>query len=94
MRQIKQCIRWSVFVTILFTMVACNEENYVIIPETSERTLFLYYPWSSDLTQYFMHNISEMESVLKTTDMKGQRVIVFMSTTATNASLFELKNDC
>ena len=93
MRQIKQCVRWSVFVTIFFTMVACNEEKYTIIPETSERTLFLYYPWSSDLTQYFMHNISEMESVLKTTDMKGQRVLVFMSTTATDASLFELKND-
>lgn len=91
MRQIKQGVRLSILVTVLFTMVACNEEKITIIPETSERTLFLYYPWSSDLTQYFTHNISDMESVLKKTDMKGQKVIVFISTTATEASLFELK---
>jgi len=79
--------------TVLFIVMACQDEKLTINPTTSERTLFLYYPWSSDLTQYFTHNISDLESSLKTTDMTEQKVIVFMCTSATEASLFELQRN-
>lgn len=49
-------------------------------------------PWSSNLTGYFYQNIRDMESCIEEMGgLSNERVIVFISTTSTEASLFEIK---
>lgn len=87
------------------SMVSCEHEDIVtntpdekeqekksdpIIPSDTEQTIFMYYPWSNNLTEYFKLNIADMESVIRKNVLTKERVIVFLSTTATNATLFEL----
>ncbi|MDE5876820.1 MAG: hypothetical protein K2H47_04915 [Muribaculaceae bacterium] len=76
---------------LLFT--ACSESDTPLSEEVgNEKTLLMYMPWSSNLTGYFYQNIKDMESCIE--EMGGldnERVIVFISTTSTEASLFEIK---
>lgn len=49
-------------------------------------------PWSTNLTSYFYQNIRDLESCIESMDgLHNQKVIVFISKTATEASLFEIK---
>lgn len=89
-----------------FSMTSCEKENLTSTPLPTEpeevsdgepikrahndQTIFMYFPWSSDLTSYFYQNISDIEKVIMQSDMKDERVIVFISTSPTKASLLEL----
>lgn len=67
------------------------DEPTPVISGPVEHTLFMYLPWSSDLTVFFQQNILDMEqSIVKQGGLKDQRVIVFMSTSATEAKMFEI----
>lgn len=58
----------------------------------NEKTLLMYLPWSSNLTTYFYQNISDMEAcIAEMGGLTDERVMVFMSESATEASLFEIK---
>ena len=58
----------------------------------NEKTLLIYMPWSSNLTGYFYQNIKDMESCIEEMGgLSNERVIVFISKTSTEASLFEIK---
>ena len=50
----------------------------------------MYLPWSDNLTSNFYQNISDLESVVEKNILKDERIIIFMCTTATKATLFEL----
>lgn len=57
----------------------------------NEKTLFMYLPWSSNLTGYFYQNIADMESCIEELGgLSDERVVVFISTSSTEASLFEI----
>lgn len=77
----------------LLLLPSCNQSNEPIPEEViNEKTLLMYMPWSSNLTSYFYQNIKDMESCIE--EMGGlhnERVIVFISKTSTEASLFEIK---
>ena len=67
---------------------SCSDE-----PEqdtTVERTLFVYLPWTSNLTDYLSNNIKEIESVIAQNGLGSQRVLVYFATSATESSLFEI----
>lgn len=79
----------SMIIIFTFGMCACEEKDTPSFL-TAEQTVFMYFPWSSDLTDYFYQNISDMESAIKKNVPQKERILVFMSTTPTKASLFEL----
>ena len=86
--------KYLIFLIIPFLfLTACIESDEPIPEETrNEKTLIIYMPWSSNLTSYFFQNIKDMESCIE--EMGGlhnERVIVFISKTSTEASLFEIK---
>ncbi len=71
-----------------FGMTSCEKEEPVPVP--TEQTVFMYLPWSDNLTSNFYQNISDLESVVEKNILKDERIIIFMCTTATKATLFEL----
>ena len=60
-------------------------------PGETEQTVFVYMPWSSNLTSYFQINISDFEKALLKNPPTSERVVVFFATSPSDATLFELK---
>lgn len=50
----------------------------------------MYLPWSTNLTEYFYNNISDMEKAISRRGLHNERVIVFLSTSASEAEMFEI----
>lgn len=72
----------------LSCLTSCQKEE---IPSAdNERTLFMYLPWSTNLTSYFYQNIADMEEAIARRGLDRERVLVFLSTSATEAELFEI----
>lgn len=69
---------------------SCEEDE---LPDRVEQTVFMYLPWSTNLKSYFETNISDFESVVKQGILKNEKIVVFLSTSPTQAELFELKYD-
>ncbi len=59
--------------------------------EMPQKTLFFFYPWSTNLTHYFENNIANFERALTASDLKKNRVVVFISQSSTEACLYEIK---
>lgn len=77
---------WAVLSFFLFS---CEKDEPDIVT-TSRKTLFMYLPWSSNLTTNFYTNISDMEECIKKRGLKDEKVVVFMSSSSTEASMFEI----
>lgn len=58
--------------------------------EANRKTLFMYLPWSSNLTNYFYNNISDLEKCITKIGLNNEKVIVFISTGSTEAMMFEI----
>ena len=72
----------------LSCLTSCQKEE---IPSAdNERTLFMYLPWSTNLTNYFYQNIDDMEDAISRRGLDKERVLVFLSTSSTEAELFEI----
>lgn len=79
-------------IPLLFLTSCSNSDEPTPAEVRNEKTLLMYLPWSSNLTGYFYQNINDMEACIE--DMGGlsdERVLVFISTTSQEASLFEIK---
>lgn len=75
-------------VIVLSCLTSCRKEE---IPSAdNERTLFMYLPWSTNLTSYFYQNIDDMEDAIFRRGLDKERVLVFLSTSSTEAELFEI----
>lgn len=66
------------------------ERSDPIIRPNNEQTVFMYLPWSTNLTSNFKQNINDLRKVVAKNVLKNERIIVFMCTKATEAFLFEL----
>lgn len=80
------------FIPFLF-LASCSQSGDEPAEDVvNEKTLIIYMPWSSNLTNYFYQNINDMEScIAEMGGLHNERVIVFISTSSTDASLFEIK---
>ncbi len=57
-----------------------------------EQTLFIYMPWSNDLTGDFKKNLTDFETAMKQSNiLENKRVVVFIASSGTNAAMFEMK---
>ncbi|MDE6287373.1 MAG: Clostripain family protein [Muribaculaceae bacterium] len=75
---------------LFFTSCSGNDDP-TPVEIKNEKTLLMYLPWSSNLTGYFYQNIEDMEACIEEMGgLKDERVVVFISKTSTEASLFEI----
>lgn len=94
MHGLKEIMRLVLVLLIVsFSMVSCEKEGNFPGSSTTERTVFMYLPWASNLAPYFKDNIADMERVVAKNILNNERVLVFFSSTSTEATLFELKYD-
>lgn len=82
--------RFIFILSLVFVVVtSCDKDDYPM-PEYSEQTVFMYLPWSGNLTSHFKVNITDLEASIMKNGLNGQRVIVFLSTSPEEATLFEI----
>lgn len=77
-------------VALAINLVSCHKDNEPPVSTETEKTLFMYMPWSTDLKGAFYTNIPDMEKAIAKKGLDRERVLVFISTTATEATLFEI----
>lgn len=78
-----------IFISLLSCgLVSCEKEEMTELEE-NRKTLFMYMPWASDLIGNFYTNLSDMEESIASTGLSGEKVVVFLSTSPTEATLFE-----
>lgn len=82
-------IHLLLFFASLFILFSCHHKNDDPTPE-NQKTLFVYMPWSNNLTSYFYTNLNDLEDAIIERGLKDERVIVFFSETSTDASMFEM----
>ena len=77
--------------SLVFASCHCRHEK----PEKpkTEHTLFIYMPWSTTLTSSFNQNLKDFEAALNNNLnlLKNNKVVVFFSSTADSATMFEFK---
>lgn len=84
------------FVT-LFGLTSCGDEA-VDVETVNKQTVFIYMPWTgnasgsdSGLLSYFKTNLNDIESAIKTNKgLNNSRVVVFLSTSPTESSFYEM----
>ena len=91
----KKFISFISIVLILNLITACSNED---IPEPvnniTERTFFIYMPWSSNLTGYFYQNLKDLETCIEEMgNLQNERIIVFFSNSPSEATFFEISCD-
>ncbi|MBD9091034.1 MAG: Clostripain family protein [Bacteroides oleiciplenus] len=78
------------FLILSFFLASCEKEDTPELPVV-QRTVFVYMPWSTNLLPDFQNNINDMEIAIKKGILKNERVLVFLSTTSKDATLFEFQ---
>ena len=78
------------FLLISLFFISCDKNNEKIEPVDCQKTLFIYMPWSSNLTSYFYTNLNDLEEAIIKRGLNDERVIVFFSKNAQEAELFEM----
>lgn len=92
---------WKIFfsgiaIILAGLSISCREEKIDPLPAEPTQTLLMYMPWSGPsqpLTSYFLINVADMEEAISAGILDKERVLVFLATSPTRASLFELKYD-
>jgi len=74
-----------------FLPTSCTKNENLPNPTLTEQTLFIYMPWSSNLTSHFEQNLKDLELVIEKDILKNNRVIVLLASSPTEAAMFELK---
>lgn len=80
---------------LLMGTASCSDDA-VDIDEYTKQTLFVYMPWSgsetsSGLYSYFQVNLDSIERAIKRDKgLDGTRVVVFISNSANQSSLYEI----
>ena len=81
-----------VLFVLVFTMSSCGNSEEPVPVKDNDKTVLMYLPWSTNLTSYFYQNIKDMEACIESMGgLSDQRVLVFLSESPTEASLFEIK---
>ncbi len=76
-------------IVLSFFLMSCVKEE-VELP--NQKTLLMYLPWPADmtLTKAFKTNIADLEKAISKNGLNNEKVVVFMSTSSTEATLYEI----
>ena len=96
--KIHQISLMAVFLFVCMFLSSCNKNEIDPTPKENHQTVFLYMPWSTNLTSYFRQNIADFETAIKKDALlRNERLIVFFATSSNEATLFEIEyknGDC
>ena len=79
--------------SVCASIISCSKDD-ILVPvstEPTEQTVFMYMPWSSNLTSYFETNINDFENAIKRKASENERVVVFFASSKNKATLFEMR---
>lgn len=76
----------------LVGMASCSSEDGGWQEEEVEKTIVMFYPWSTTLLGEFKANVSDFSSVIARRGLHGERVVVCMATAPDDAVVYELKS--
>ena len=76
---------------LLFGLFSCKEPKIDQPVVEIEHALFMYMPWSTNLTGFFQQNITDFEKALNISLLRNNKLIVFLSSSTLEASMFEFK---
>ena len=88
---------WWVILVCTMILSSCNEDEPVNVEDFNKQTILVYMPWSGDsnfsgLYNFFKENLDSIESGIKAKKgLKGSRLVVFLSKSATESELYEVK---
>lgn len=90
------------FVFLLSLLLAsCSKQNVDEEPSVNAKTIFVFMPYSGDANNLypdFIRNLDDMQkAIVAEKGLKGNRLFVFLSTSATQSALFEIsygQNGC
>lgn len=84
--------KYTLYILLLISTICFYSCKPRLQPnEPVEKTLFMYYPWSTNLLSFFENNIHDMERCLINNKLDDCRVIIYLATSSTEAELFEIK---
>lgn len=85
----KRLLNILLLTLIALATVSCKDDP---LPEDSpaQRTVFIFMPWTGDLTSYLYQNVQDLEGVIAENSLDNQRVVVYFATSASEATLFEI----
>ncbi len=97
-------MRKSIFHSLLVSFVmlfavSCSSDEAIEVDDYNKQTLFVYMPWSgsttsSGLYSYLLANLDSIESAITSNKGLGNtRLMVFLSTSANQSSLYEVTYD-
>lgn len=72
------------------SLSSCHDDSDEPDTVSRQKTLFMYYPWSTNLTEAFKTNIEDMEEAISNRGLDNERVVVFISTSSSEAEMFEI----
>lgn len=80
---------------MLLTLGACSTEEAEDVNDINKQTLLVFMPWSGStsnqgLYPYFEQNLDSIESAIKTHKGLNGRLLVFLSTSSSESSLYEV----
>lgn len=88
---------WWVILACTMILSSCSEDEPVNVEDFNKQTILVYMPWSGDsnvsgLYKIFKENLDSIESGIKAKKgLKGSRLVVFLSKSATESELYEVK---
>ena len=89
-----RALRLAAVLMVAAAVASCEDEEPATpprpTPETTVKTVLMYFPWASDLTSFFYKNIADMGQAVASSAGDSVRVLVYMCTSATEAKLYEL----
>lgn len=77
---------------VLVGMASCSSEDSGWQEDEVEKTIVMFYPWSTTLLGEFKANVSDFSSVIASRGLHGERVVVCMATAPDDAVVYELKS--
>lgn len=87
---IKQYIPILSFLLALL-LPSCHEDEPPTTPDPTDKTLILYFPWSSDLSFWISGNITDIEHAIEERKgLNGERVLMYRAVSEDSASLCEI----
>jgi hypothetical protein len=84
-------------VFLLIFCCSCEYDKIEELTQTADRSVIMFFPWSTNLKSYFDGNIRDFASAIANTGLDHERVFVCIETRPDTASILELKykdNDC
>lgn len=80
---------------LLFALSSCTTEESEDVNDINKQTLLVFMPWSGSETSqglysYFQQNLDSIESAIVRARTMNGRVLVFLSTSANESSLYEI----